>query len=197
MGKSKTVIREGDSVRIVNPEFVTSVGYDFTYAKEFERVSQAHAKDVAEFLTKVGITNMDWQTLDIKDLSLTVREEVDPNHPYIRRMLHALAWVSFDRNRPSRGERRITTERREEYLDWSGPVTRKRVVKTGWCSPPSGGQDYFGEYWFEPGGLDNSKTHVILTVNLGYREFDIDSQNVQKIMGDHNAGVRDRPRQGT
>lgn len=157
-------------------------------------VSQAHAKDVAEFLTKLGIANQGWFELDFGDTPLRITEKLNSDHPYLRRMLHALAWVSFDHNRPSRGERRITTERREEYQDWAGPVTRKRVVKTGWCSPPSGGQDgYTGEYWFDSGGLDNAKTHVILTVNLGYREFDIDSQNVQKIMGDHNAGVRDRP----
>jgi len=182
---------------VVNPEFVTSVGYDFTYAKEFERVSQTHAQDVVEFLTKLGLGNSDWMNLDIQDKTMVLAEKIDPDHPHVRRMLHALAWVSFEKNRPSRGERKLTTVRHPEYAGWCGPVMGKRTVKTGWCYPATGGQDYFGEYYFEPGGLENSKTHVILTVNLGYREFDIESHNVEKIMGDHNAGVRNRPQQGT
>lgn len=199
MGKSSAVIREGDLVRIVNPEFVTSVGYDFTYAKELDRVTAAHAQDVVEFLNKVGITHPGWMRLDVGDKPLSLKEVIDPDHPYIRRILQALAWVSFEQNRPARAERKITTKRLEEYQGWTGRVMGKYVAKTGICSPPSGGQDsWSGEYWFDPGGLDNSKTHVILKVNLEYREFSIDSQNVEKIMGDHiNVGVRNRPRQRT
>lgn len=42
-------------------------------------------------------------------------------------------------------------------------VVGRRLVKTGKRFGPSGGCDYFGEYDYEPGGLDDAQTHTILS----------------------------------
>lgn len=55
----------------------------------------------------------------------------------------------------------------------AGAVTQvygRRVVKTGKRVPASGGVHSDGEYWDEPGGLEDMKTHVLLMTMYGETE---------------------------
>lgn len=57
-------------------------------------------------------------------------------------------------------------------------VHGKRQVQTGEYFAPSGGQHYDGEYWSEPGGLNDKKFHTLLNAYSeelsGRLEFDQD-----------------------
>ncbi len=60
-------------------------------------------------------------------------------------------------------ERKIHTERHEEHKDKIFTVIDIKFCKTGIYYSPSGGGSYYDEYdSYEPGGLDNEKTHKIL-----------------------------------
>jgi hypothetical protein len=60
-------------------------------------------------------------------------------------------------------------------------VEGKRYVKTGTRYSASGGwSDYYGEYDYEPGGLDDEKTHCIYSISSDRDYLDILSANVKR-----------------
>lgn len=65
-----------------------------------------------------------------------------------------------------------------ELLNRTAEVYGRRVVKTGTYYGPSGGYDsYSGEYDYEPGGLTDRKTHVLLRTDGG----EIEAVNVELV----------------
>jgi len=66
-------------------------------------------------------------------------------------------------------------------------VHRKRTVQTGEYFAPSGGYDSWnGEYWSEPGGLENKKHHVLLDAFqyetiFGETRLEFDQDDCEKV----------------
>jgi hypothetical protein len=74
-------------------------------------------------------------------------------------------------------ERRIHTVPAPEYTGLEGFINESRSVVTGDHYGSSGGQDYDGEHWYEPGGLHDQQSHRIHCLSV-YRP-DLHSDDLQ------------------
>lgn len=172
-------IRVGDTVKVVNPEFVVRVGYPLSFeaAKEWVR-----ANCVKDFERLVAF---DGGVTELSD-PWSGREE--------GRILSALAKLYQQHMGYGGRERSIYTVRRDEELGKTYVVTDHRTVKTGIYCPPRHeiSHSYYGtEYEYYPGKLKDQKTHGLLC--LGYHMQDwyedkdftfglwIERRNVEKV----------------
>lgn len=171
----KQVIRIGDTVRIVNPLAVRRVGYPLVWydlvdeVKADPKVRQAYRLLTGKPDPAVPVKKFEF--LSVEDLELPsyfvkacamLRVE-QRNFGGNERTLHYYRPVP-------QGECFITDTYTPDMTGYVSEVVGKRVVKTGRRFPPSQGTSdtYYGEeYWDIPGGLDDEKTHVLLTVG-GY-----------------------------
>jgi hypothetical protein len=140
------VIRVNDIVKIVTPEIFIRCGYPFDQIAATDHLVDHYAEDVQALITKI-----------------------DPNAKYPRRfgsgkdfrdLCGRIARIVATRDGFGGWTRSLHTERKEEWTGLRCQVRAKKVHKTGNYFPPTGGDE-----WYEPGGLDNEKTHVILTVS--------------------------------
>lgn len=173
------IIRVGDRVKVINPEFVVRVGYPLSFSAAKEWVRANCSQDFERLVA------FDGGVTELSD-PWSGREE--------QRILSALAKL-YQRHMGYGGrERTIHTRRIDEEAGRTYAVTDRRVVKTGDYFPPSCYHEhtYDGiEYEYYPGGLDNEKTHVLLC--LGYHMQDwyedkdftfgkwIERRNVEKV----------------
>lgn len=142
------LIRVGDRVTVTKPEFVTRVGYPMSHADALEWVKKNKLSQLMDLL------NFDERP--------SLQEFFVQPYPYFEerythRIVSALASLYLRHKGYGGKTRSIHTERRPSELGTQHVVTDKMTVKTGTYYPSSGrGEDY------EPGGLDNEKTHVLL-----------------------------------
>jgi hypothetical protein len=161
--KHKRPIRKGDRVRIIEPKFVDRVGYPLIYGMLMDEVKTD--PKVKEALQLLGLR----QNL--------VFEEAEAEMPQYLQV--AIAKLRVEQR--GFGGRQRTIHYLDGYDFYKGAeseVYSRRVVKTGtYCRPRSGVvHTYDGpEYWDEPGGLADCKTHVLLTVSGG----EIEACNVE------------------
>lgn len=169
----KTVIQVGDSVRIVRSRFIARVGYPLHFREltpEFENHPQLEAalrmlgvmgpenvckgrakRDAVEGLARAAVRFRGWGG---KQRQIHYFPTADPDKTF-----------DFQKCRP-------------DYTGETTTVISKRICMTGEYYAPSGGYDeYIGDYDFDPGGLSNRKSHVILTTYLG----DIEACDVEKV----------------
>ena len=158
----------GDYVTILRPNFIDRVGYTL------------RPKDLIEEVEK------DPRYLKIlEDFNITSSRVKGS-------LLHALAFqLVRDRNFGG-DERKIFYIKDNGDTSWFDPsyvdyfprkaqIYGKQIRKTGTRYAPNSGYDsYDGEYYNEPGGLDNPKTHVILETSFGLIE-DIDVEPYKEI----------------
>lgn len=165
------IIRVGDRVKVINPEFVERVGYplSFSAAKEWVRANCSQ-----DFM---NLTAFGDKMLDEKPLKDILGFELQACDPWIgregQRILSALAKLYQQHMGYGGRERSIYTVRRDEELGKTYAVTQRRTVKTGLYCPPHREiiHSYYGaEYEYYPGGLEDEKTHVLLC--LGYHMQD-------------------------
>ena len=145
MKEDKTVIKVGDTVKIINPEIVTYVGYDFTIDEAMTKMKEEHVEKVNQLMRDMGISflNKRWEKI--------ASELMKP-------LAYELVRASFKRN----NERKIHFKLREDLANSELIVISKKTAKTGFYYPPHFG----GDDDYEPGGLKDPKTHVLL--ELGY-----------------------------
>jgi hypothetical protein len=137
----KPVLKVGDSVRIIVPILVKRVGYPLVFTdliKEFEddpRIDQA-----------------------MKLLGL------NPNARFSKRDFLQGVTKSAVRSRNWGGSQRTIHHIEAKYLHGQVvEITGKRTAKTGTYYPPSGGYNSWSdEYDYEPGGLSDMKSHILL-----------------------------------
>lgn len=187
--KKKQVIRIGDRVRVLRSRFVKRVGYPLVWyeiqdeVEKDEKTWQAYC--LLQGLSPKGKENA-WP-FEIKHL----RDKMP------RYLIQACAKLEVERRGFGGKERTIhywPVERAHEpaaygtrvpnYAGRVFSVIGKRVAKTGKRFPSSGGVHHDGEYWDEPGGLDDCKTHILLELSCGY---EIERINVEKIDGREEA----------
>ena len=180
------VIRTGDTVRVVNSKLVKRVGYPLTWKDLMDEVeNDPRVRQAYNLLT-------DQPELPGEFLSL----KGPPAMP--RYFLQACAKLEVLNRGFGGNERSIHyyptwEDSGDDVLrstgvyhapDYTGRqlrVTKKRLAKTGTRFAPSGGVSYGydgPEDWYEPGGLENEKTHVLLTLEGGY---EIERINVELV----------------
>ena len=138
------LIRVGDQVIVTKPEFVTRVGYPMSFANAIAWVGENRMKEINALL------------------AFGPREKAYFKREIIRATARAyLKYIGYGGK-----ERTIHTRRLGEELGVIHTVSDKQTVKTGKYYPSAGtGEDY------EPGGLDNAKSHVLLCLDVWIKDF--------------------------
>ena len=145
----KIVFRKDDYIRIKNPIIVERVGYPLNIQKvKDEHFSIEEKQKIEEFLRFFKVTSSDIFEVKPEKTRLSI--------------VHALAMNKIQQLRWGGNARSLHLITDESLRDKEVYVVEKKMVKTGIRFAPSGYYDYDGEYNFEPGGLDNMKTHVLL-----------------------------------
>lgn len=191
----RKVIRVGDRVKIVESKFIKRVGYPLIWTDLIDEV----AKDPRTLKAWAIITapqNLPQGSIDVPPqingealetaflpkLSDIVKEPEIPIE-FIRAVARErVREMNFGGN-----ERQIIylktrtdmagllwSSGKDECADYTGQIFEvfsKKIAKTGTRFPSTHGHDsYNGEYWYEQGGLDNCKTHVLLETSAGWIE---------------------------
>jgi hypothetical protein len=172
----REVIRVGDTVRVLRPRWVKRVGYPIVWT---------------DLVDEVRSDPRTIEAVKVLGLSDYLLEDERPSG-----FVRAVAMARVEQRDFGGNERSIhyaTLAAEDEdpltlicsdqvphhgYVGRELIVTSKRVVKTGTRFPAYSGRsgpDY--EYDYEPGGLDNCKTHVLLTTWAG----EIEVCDVEKV----------------
>lgn len=191
----KTVYRKGDTIRILRPRVVVRVGYPKTV--EDYLPEQSREMLVAEYLLRGQTLEQAIASAEV-DIAFNLKKLDDP-HPkvawvaaYLRakgdgfggreRTIHfedLSYWQGSQWMRLDDPDFTLTKCDTKAFKPFEEIVVSKRVVKTGTYYPPSGGGYGTGwsedDYWYDPGGLDDMKTHVIIGTRYGeFVEEDIE-----------------------
>ena len=162
----KEVIRIGDTVRIINSKAIRRVGYPLVWydlmreVEEDPLTRQAYnllvgAKDVEPGLFVLSLKDFELPRYFLQACAkLRVEQQGFGGNT---RSLHYYPWPPEGCMWSESSAPNMTGQVHE--------VQGKRVVKTGIRFPATGGQHHGGEYWDEPGGLDNEQTHVLLMLS--------------------------------
>lgn len=153
-----SIIREGDEIKIIIPEYVERVGYPLTKSLIIESMTLEQKNKLHRTIAE--IFNLEHYS---GDPSLVFYDDKDDN-----RLLYAIA----DRILKEKGwggrDRKIYTKTDESYKDQVYTVCKKKVVKTGKYNHGSNWHDpWTGDYDYEPAYLSDEKTHVLYGVG-GY-----------------------------
>lgn len=153
----KRVIRVGDVVRIKEPIMVQRVGYPWTldYVKK-NKISEPQKNDIERLL--LSVSRRSWPNGVLRN----IRDSKEFN-----KILNILAHCILKNNDFGGKERCIWAETVEKYKGKLAKVVGKHIAKTGLYCPPSNSFDYYnGGYEYEPAGLSNEQTHVILHLEI-------------------------------
>lgn len=171
MADKKTVIKKGDSVRVLRSRFVERVGYPLVFtALRGEFLDHPR---LIEAMIMLGVVP--------EGGTLSYRASRDAIDGLAKAAVRMRNWGGKERSvhywptRPDDGDWHSYG-----YPDHTGEVTEvlaKRTRMTGTYHAPWSGQTYEGEHDYEPGGLSDMKAHVILTTGLG----DIEDCDVEKV----------------
>lgn len=172
----KDVIRIGDTVRVLRPRWVKRVGYPLVWTDLVDEVRSDPR--TTEALKVLGLSDRELQS--------------ERTSQFVR----AVAMARVEQQRFGGNERSIHYQRvgsadesaldliasncvpHHGYVGRELNVISKRTVKTGKRFPAWSGRsgpDY--EYEYEPGGLDDCKTHVLLNTWAG----EIEVCDVEKV----------------
>ncbi len=149
--KTKTPnIREGDRIRILNPEFVTRCGYPLDFTTEARRIEDENRGDIIDFLKSQGV--------DLRRKNWP--HDIDERP--INKIAKAIAYELIKQKGFGGDSRTLHTRTIAELKGTECKVMGKCFVKTGIRS--HGGVDWNGEY--EPPYLGDEKTHRILELDI-------------------------------
>jgi hypothetical protein len=183
----KEIIRVGDKVKIIKPEFFVRCGYDLTFESAMEQVEEKYSEKILGFINEFN---------SVKIPSILIRECDYRGHAF-ERIVKALAYELIRNQMKDGNERKIITELEEERLNKECTVRHKFHVHTGIYNK--------GHYYkhsafdggdYDPPFLSNLKVHTILQLDFYLGNFvnsmdtehatglaQIDSLNVIKIVG--------------
>lgn len=165
-----SIIREGDKVRIVNPEFFVRCGYDNNHKDVCQMIQNEHGTDILKWIyemeDKLKICSME-DKLKIcsneRGLSILQRIEEFRDPDSYHKIVSALAYDYVRANKKSGSERKIYTVRIDQWKDKILTVGDISYVNTGFYYPPDGHYIYEESYYdYDPAGLNKMKTHKIL-----------------------------------
>ncbi len=155
--KNKNTIRVGDTVRIVDPQVVYRFGYPLNTNLIKKQFTDEENKSIRRFVDKFMGINYDDPNMDLVLLgNESIYEEMS-----INKIKDALAYIRLKQLNHGGKIRSLYTKDMPEIKTAVATVKSRKVVKTGTRVPPSGSFDYWGEYDFESGYLEDEKTHVL------------------------------------
>jgi len=182
MSKRKDVIREGDRVRIIKPDMYIRCGYPLTIQMVKDQfITAEHKEAIRTMLRAFGVSP-----------TVTNPFALDPNRDekVESKILFEMARVILRQKQWGGHKREVYTEYQPAFLNATGRVANKFIVKSGeYESGSKSYDDYYGGYEYELPQLLNSKTHVILEVYsdgdnekvlCGYK-MQVERCNVEKI----------------
>lgn len=179
----KQVVHIGDTVRIVRSRLIKRVGYPLVWYEVLDLVEK-DPNTQAAYDTLVGCSSTTKE-----DGSVGLFPIIAQGVPDF--FAKAAAKVYVEQHGFGGKERSIhywpqapkgdlwSADKAPDLTGFVGKVTAKRLAKTGKRFPGSRGVHHDGEYWDEPGGLEDGKTHILLTVD-GYEIEACDVELVKK-----------------
>jgi len=165
VAKHSEIIRVQDFVKIDNPLMFVRCGYPKCLESETAVVLKEYGDKIDVLLEATtvvsgvnplvpGMT----RTISLRgdDRWENEREKIAKTIAYSRLKLHGFGGR----------ERTIYTKEMPELAGCIVMVDSIKYVKTGKYYPPCDGENYEGEYDWESGGLENEKTHKILSIRF-------------------------------
>lgn len=191
------IIRIGDQVKVITSKFVKRVGYPLVWTDLMEEVETDPRTQAAwDFLTRPQTTTQP-QLKDGPSLTavqnLFVDYKVKPNIPWdfmaaiARGRVRERGFGGRERQliyketlpphpRDSEFRHKLWSASSDQIPDCAGRVYEvfgKKLAKTGTYFAPSSGHGSGYEPdddWYEPGGLEDCKTHILLEIAMGWIE---------------------------
>lgn len=180
MVKKKDIIRVGDKVKILRPNFIYKWGYENNLQTIKNDIAVKHEHSIQAFITKM----LD----EIEGSNLTQTNRIYPlvSNKYpknaVYRVASGIAYALVGKNMKDGNRRRLfycsDPSYKEEFEDPFSlvltheagqiqEVSEVRVVKTGEYYPPEYEYSDWGDCFYDviPGGLNNSKTHKLLRLD--------------------------------
>lgn len=178
MTQKLPVVRIGDRVKIITSKFIKRIGYPLIWTDIADEVRvDPRTMQAYRLLTGQKPEDSAKQSLQFLLKSKLPTDEI-PND-----LVRAIARMRVEEMNFGGNERQIIykTTRADkaglwwdtdnECADYTGQVLEvigKRLAKTGTRFPPTSGRgSYDEEDWYEDGGLENCKTHIILKTDAG------------------------------
>ncbi len=155
------VIRKNDLVRIVNPIIVERCGYPLTKQIIKDTIfTDEQKRSIYTLMLSFGIN------------SSNILDDIqDDTH---EKILDIMAWKVLKKKGFGGPQRQLFTIKKESLRGKSAVVVGRKVVKTGkYFSPSRYFSNYDGEYDYEPGGLSDEKTHVLLQLSINPFQDDV------------------------
>jgi hypothetical protein len=156
------IFREGDRIRILRTRIISRVGYDLIPAMFIEEAKQVVTQRAVQQALGLTYHHHSARVIDRLASALTFAMVADKGFGSNKRSLHYKPVVGLnelhfgDATCPLEGT--LTT------------VEGKHVAYTGERVGPYSSQSYEGEWDYDPGGLNNRQTHIILHTPYGWIE---------------------------
>lgn len=183
MSKPDSIIRVQDKIQIVNPLIFVRCGYPLSKKLVKETIITEYQKKlIKDLLRNFGIC--------FSNSSLFGPPEKSTKWTTYDKILDLLAGSVLAQKGYGGRQRQVFTEEVPEFKGVQARVVGRRVVKSGRYYGASGGIDsWTGECDWEPGGLADMKTHVILECYFdgyehhynGSTRFEIEKCHVEKV----------------
>ena len=162
-----SVFRPGDLFLVKEPVLVRRVGYPLGRAEAEKHVTAALEPEIKGLFARLGAEIDGEKTAtDMKNAGVIWFDKAarEVSHWDMKRVVSGLAshWLKL---KGFGGSLRSLHTYREDSLkpDMECQVVGRKTVKTGTrYATTSSGPDYNGEYDYEPGGLSDCQTHVLL-----------------------------------
>jgi len=163
-------IRKGDRVKVITPHRFIRCGYALTPDMLIDELVNNHSEEILTLVKSLGIETTQFRKTNI----LPFNDKIDPDRNGMSKLLHALAYLMVA-SRGFGGKDRMIFSEYFEHLDQAVcKVTATRQVMTGKYYGPSGGYTTGydgGDYWDQPGGLEDRKSNKILRVDITNNDF--------------------------
>lgn len=203
----KDVIRVGDTVKIINPDFFLRCGYPLSLQDGMdmilndEEAMKALGKGIDKAIGREYTVPLKDEIVGLSSIMRPTKTSYD-----ILKIIRILAYYRISNMKFGGKERKIFTVRKEEAKGHEFEVISKRVVNTGIYVPASGGYNSWGDdYDYDPAYLNNAKSHVILDLMNGSCDGDyyyvgdliesnlrIEKCNVEKVIKETNKSKKQR-----
>lgn len=172
--KDPKIIRRGDMVKIIKPEFFVRCGYPMDFKDAYEYVDRNHNDAIHRLINEIG----DYKT------GLSGKEFWFPTGVY-RKVVRAFAYDYMKARKFGGNERKIYTKPVPAAGGKVFRVLGVRSVRTGIYTPgsPTRGYDAVDDD-FQPPFLREEKAHKILELNYHTMVEDfvsIEAANVEKV----------------
>ena len=196
------IIREGDLVRVINPEFVVSCGYENNHKAAAEWIGERFGNQILRFIYDVGKAQTESAGKEPKAKFESAFISFDNYEKHLRnphsysKIISALAYDRVNRLMKSGMEKKLITKTFPDRMGTMFTVGDIFYRQTGIYWPPSRHYDnWTGECDCESGGLNKVKHHKILIPTWRFTfivrngeedclEGGIEATNVEKVNND-------------